>query len=259
MVTTVTMPNNEFGMSSTNSTITEYFDDCDQLGDDSEDDSFESALCEMYNDVLFYAIIPEEEEEIYFSCVKMKGKDEDHNLCTNGKRERFLTANRDSYISLRSAAPSMGSSFMLSVSEVQSCEDDDLSYMTENDMDERKVLVKYEGFDGENIQLECMRCPWVEEDTFEEQEVQVKGLEANLIEKTTMPEFDALLEGEENYSSNNKHHRNTTYSRNTRGGKDDFDVSCVLGFGMVRSTTAATLESTESSSRNDSFGSISLE
>jgi len=252
------MPNNEFGVSYITSTSTEYFDDFKQSCDDnSDDDSFESALCEMYNDVLFHAIIPEEEEEIQFSCVKVNGKVEDQNLSTHGRRERFLTANRDSFISLRSAAPSMGSSFMLSVSELQSCEDDDLSYMTENDTEEKKVLVKYEGYDGQHVELECMRSPWVEEDTFEEQLVQVKCLEANLIEQTKIPDFDERLDGEENYSSNNKHCRHTTSSRNACSGKNNFDVSEGLGFGMVRSTTVVTLESTQGSSRNESFSSMS--
>lgn len=242
-------------MSSINSNNTQYYDNIKKSGDDnSDDDSFESALCEMYNDVLFHAIIPEE-EEFHFSCVKLGGNVEDQNFSTHAHREQFLTTNRESYLSLRSAAPSMGSSFMLSVGENQSCDDDDLSYMTENDMEERKLLVKFEGSNGQHIQIECMRDTWVPEDSFEEREVPMKYLEVNLGEKSTVPDLDDQLEGEGIYGRDDTYCRNKTFPRNTRSGRDSFAISG----GMVRSTTETTLECTESSSRNASFCSISFD
>jgi len=214
-------------------TTTDYYDDCN----DFDNDSFQSALCEMeiYNDVLFHAIIPEEEEFV-FSCSKVRGQSEDTIPSTHGKRERFLTANRESYLSLRSAAPSMGSSFMLSVGDIQSSgnDDDDLSYMTDPDVEERRVTVKFEETDGREVQIECLKIPWSESDDFEENIISVN--------------FDETSEGAEKYNTHQKSLR-----RNSRCEKD----TCTRG-KITRSTTAATLEcSSEVSSLNESFSSMS--
>ena len=45
-------------------------DNNDNKSSTSTAESFESTLCELYNDVLFHAIIPEE-DEYYFSCARV--------------------------------------------------------------------------------------------------------------------------------------------------------------------------------------------
>jgi len=255
--------------------ITKYYDGRGGDSHHSDDDSFESALCEMYNDVLFHTIIPEE-EEFFFSCSKVQALENGDDqqglapLSPNNimKRERFRMSNRESFLSLRSAAGSFGSSFMLSVGDTQDQQyDDDLSYMTENDafeeravsvnfeqtdefdhpederydnFEERMVCVKFEDTKDcdREIQLQCSRVPSEEE---EERRVPVRfGEKPNKNPKSRKVKL---------------FHREGHGSRSTLNMSDDLDAG-----NITRCTTEPTLECSEVSeisSQNASLSSIS--
>jgi len=102
--------------------------------DGSETDSFNSAVCEMYNDVLSHTIIPED-EEVSFS--------------QKARKERFIASRIDSFSSLKdfslvsakSAFPSCNSSYLLSVGESSITQmDDDLSFITEAEFEDEDHL-----------------------------------------------------------------------------------------------------------------------
>jgi len=242
---------------------TKYYDVRPGDGDDSENDSFESALCELYNDVLFHAIIPEE-EEFYFSCTKVRGGDsEDQTLSPTLKRERFLTANRESFMSLRSAAHTVGSSFMLSVGEDQTY-DDDLSYMTENDFgEERLVSVRFEDTSecNQDLQIRCTQVPWPDEDerssNFEERMVSVKFEDTDNCDQKVQLQC-SRVPGEEEYNRKHKSRSPKMFSREGRGSRDTLNMSEDLDERMItRSTTVPTLECSDVSSQNASLSSMS--
>jgi len=246
---------------------TSYYDSISKHHDntDSEDDSFASATsgngaqeCEMYNDVLFHAIIPEE-EQISFSCSRViTTKGEGPN---NGKRELFLTANRESYLSLRTAASSMGSSRLLSVGEMQSNIDDDLSYasfITEPDFDDRIVTVKFEEKDGRKVKIKCSQVPWQDDERFEQQVLSWEEVE-NFKEQEEVVNFNETSDGEEGYKEHHKSRRHNMCGRDSQNGGETFDMSGGINSkGILRSTTTPTLECSETSSLNNaSFSSMS--
>jgi len=89
------------------------------VADDSENESFNSAFCDMYNDVLNHTYIAKD-------CETFCSTKECESISPSNRRDRFYTAGRSS--SLSSIAFTTASSDMLSMSEI---EDDDLSYITE--------------------------------------------------------------------------------------------------------------------------------
>lgn len=98
-----------------------------EYDDHSDNESFQSALCEMYNDVLYHAVIPEE-QAVYFA--DAFGGDEP-SYAVNRSRPCLL--GKHSFASCRSTTgSSTASSYLLSVGET---DDDDLSYMTEGTFD----------------------------------------------------------------------------------------------------------------------------
>lgn len=243
------------------SSTTKYYDGRGDDGQDSSDDSFESALCEMYNDVLFHTIIPEE-EEFFFSCSKVRSPLENGDdyeglasLSPNSmmKRERFRMTNRESFVSLRSAAGSYGSSFMLSVGEDEHY-DDDLSYMTENDVfEEREVSVNFEQT-NEFDHLEDERY-----DNFEERMVCFKFEDANDCEQEIQLQCSRVPcdeeRGKEKSRRREMFHREGHHFLSTFNMSDDLDAG-----NITQSTTEPTLERSEVSevsSQSTSFSSIS--
>lgn len=112
-------------------------------GDDGSEDSFASALCEIYNDVLNHAIIPED-DEVSFSGNQFK--DSTSFPLRRMSKDQFFSAHslRNSSSSVTTSkssicADSMASSCMLSIDDTN---DDDLSYLTEPDFEEKKIITR---------------------------------------------------------------------------------------------------------------------
>jgi len=103
----------------------------EEYDDNSDNESFQSAqsaLCEMYNDVLCHAVIPEE-DAVYFADA-IGGDEPSHAV----NRFRPLTR-KISFASCRSlCGSSIASSYLLSVGDTH--DDDDLSFMTEGSFDD---------------------------------------------------------------------------------------------------------------------------
>jgi len=156
-----------------NNLTTAYYDLKQSDGDIFYDESFESALYEMYNDVLSYAIIPED-EEFHVSYLEDNDDIKDETLTVSTKRERFLTGISESNISQQSPAPSIDSSFMLSVGEIQTVTDDDLSYMTDFGVEESRLMVKVENIEGRVTPILCFDEQEAAIECFEEKQVPIK-------------------------------------------------------------------------------------
>jgi len=116
--------------------------DSECSGDDGSVDSFASALCEIYNDVLNVAIIPED-DEVSFSGNQFRESSPSRRM---SYRDRFFSATNgppSRHVSSSATATkrsictgSMTSSCMLSIDNTN---DDDLSYITEPDFEEKRV------------------------------------------------------------------------------------------------------------------------
>ena len=106
--------------------------------DDSDNESFESAMCEISNDFLFHAVIPEE-EEVSFS-ERKRG-----DISPSANKGRFLAGRQlhdqaQSFASCRSTtASSIDTSYLLSVGESI---DDDLSIMTDWSFDDENLSIE---------------------------------------------------------------------------------------------------------------------